>query len=153
MGDKFDDNVLIYQTKYNKINLINCHRFKHINDLNNWRILYCKKELAKKGIYQYKFKLHTGDKFGIGICYTSSIKPNMKVPGYGYNGIMYKFDGKLHIGTEDGEKYGDPFREGDAIGLELDLNKNKISFLKNDKSFGYAWDVPKEVFRVFIASQ
>ena len=39
----------------------NFQYFKHsLNDLNNWRVIYCKKELARKGIHQYKFKLHSG---------------------------------------------------------------------------------------------
>ena len=51
----------------------------------------------------------------------------MKLPGYGYNGALYKFDGRLHIGNEEGKEYADPFRQGDTIGLELDLNSNTFN--------------------------
>ena len=46
----------------------------------------------------------------------------MRCPGIGSNGIMYKYDGKLHLGSEKGKKYADKFGQGDIMGLELDMN-------------------------------
>eukprot|EP01084_Bolivina_argentea_P129882 229355_1 len=54
--------------------------------------------------------------------------------GYsGYDAIKINYD-------NNGKEYGEKYSKGDVITVCLDLNKKCISFKKNDKDFGVAFD-------------
>ena len=44
------------------------------------------------------------------------------------------------------EDYGEEFRPGDVVGCLLDREKGVVSFCKNGRALGTAWDVPEEQF-------
>ena len=56
------------------------------------------------------------------------------------NGWAYYKTGQLrHNSNGSGPNYGEPYGQGDTIGVYLDMIKGELSFSKNGKHFGVAY--------------
>jgi len=95
---------------------------------------------AKAGKYYYEATLSGG---GIGRLGFSTMAGHHEIGrdlhGFGYGGTAMK----SHNGSFD--KYGEPYGDNDVIGCLLDLTKQEVSFSKNGKSLGKAFDIPESM--------
>ena len=94
-----------------------------------------------KRICTWKFKIHGGSGLMIGI--SSSIQTDQQFIK-GSKGVRYGYCGwngnKLDSDHEWSDSYGDSYTKGDTLTVQLDLINGKITFYKNGKSQGVAYE-------------
>ena len=98
-------------------------------------------------------KIHSAKQYSSNGCYViigASIGP---YPTDQCNGCKYGYVGwdgcKFNVRKRSMSHYGEPYKKGDVVTIEIDLINGQIIFYKNDKSQGVAYDAIEQGIDVY----